>query len=71
MLMKWGIDRLEQMKMPSVVVSTEQGFEFYKKHGYKEVQRWDIDLGRWGGDGYYKNIILERYPDVLSSCRMK
>lgn len=65
MLMKWGTDKLEEMQVPSVIIATPQSYGLYIKHGYKEVGRWEIDMGRWpqwGGSGTYKNVFLTRYP---------
>ena len=65
MLMKWGIDKLDEMQVPSFIVSSEQGYGLYMKHGYKEIDRWEIDMGRWpqwGGNGMYMNAFLTRYP---------
>ena len=65
MLMRWGTDKLEEMQVPSFIISTDQGHGLYIKHGYKEIERWEIDMGRWpqwGGNGMYKNIFLTRYP---------
>ena len=65
MLMRWGTDKLEEMQVPSFIRSTVQGYGLYKKYGYKEIDRWEIDLGRWpqwGGHGMYKNVFLTRYP---------
>lgn len=59
--MKWGTDRLEEMKVGSVIVSTEQGVPLYLKHGYQEVEEWDVDLEQWGGQKRYRNAILTRY----------
>ena len=63
MLMKWGIDKLEEMKVPGFIVSTDQGFGLYLKHGFKEMERWEVDMGRWPpGQGMYKNVFLTRTP---------
>ena len=65
MLMRWGIDKLEEMQVPSFIISSDQGHWLYMKHGYKEIERWEIDMGRWpqwGEKGMYKNTFLTRYP---------
>ena len=65
MLMKWGTDRLEEMQVPSFIIATDQGYGLYIRHGYKEIERWEIDMGRWpqwGWNGMYKNVFLTRYP---------
>ena len=65
MVMRWGTGKLEEMQVPSFIVSSEQGYGLYMKHGYKEVDRWEVDMGRWpqwGGNGMYMNAFLTRYP---------
>jgi len=65
MLMKWGTEKLEEMKVPGFIISTDQGYGLYVKHGFREVERWEVDLGRWaqlGGSGPYKNVYLTRIP---------
>lgn len=63
MLMKWGTDKLEEMKVPGFIVSTDQGYGLYIKHGFKEIERWETDLSRWQpGQGMYKNVFLTRMP---------
>lgn len=65
MLLRWGIDKQEEIRVPSFIISTDQGYGLYMKHGYREIERWEIDMGRWpqwGGNGLYKNVFLTRYP---------
>lgn len=63
MLMKWGTDKLEEMKVPGFIVSTDQGYDFYLKHGFKEIGRWETDMSQWPpGQGMYKNAFLTRMP---------
>ena len=68
MLVKWGTDKLEEMKVPVYVVSTNQGYGLYLKHGFKEVGRWEVDMSRWPpGEGMYKNVFLTRMPSGYAS----
>lgn len=61
MLMKWGTDKLEEMKVPWFILSTDQGYGLYLKHGFKEIERWETDMSRWlPGQGMYKNVFLTR-----------
>lgn len=63
MLMKWGTDKLEEMKVPGFIVSSDQGYGLYLKHGFKEIERWETDLSRWPpGQGKYKNVFMTRMP---------
>lgn len=61
--MKWGTDKIEEMKVPGFIVSTDQGYGLYLKHGFKEIERWETDMSRWPpGKGMYKNVFLTRMP---------
>lgn len=65
MIMKWGTDRLEATKIPGFIVSTDEGYGLYLKHGYKEIESWEADMSRWpelGVNGKYKNAYLVRHP---------
>ena len=63
MLMQWGIEKLEEMNVPAFIVSTNQGYGFYLKHGFKEIERWEADMSRWPpAEGMYKNVFLTRMP---------
>ena len=59
MLMKWGTDKLQEMKVPGFIISTDQGYGLYLKHVFKEIERWETDMSRWPpGQGMYKNVFL-------------
>lgn len=65
MLMKWGTDKLEETKVPGFILASEQGYGLYIKHGFHEVDRWEVDMGQWpqlGRSGSYKNVFLTRQP---------
>lgn len=63
MLMKWGIDKLEEMKVPGFIISSDEGYGLYLKHDFKEIERWEVDLRRWPpAHGMYKNVYLTRMP---------
>ena len=66
--MKWGTDKLEEMKMPGFIVSSHQGYGLYLKHGFEEVERWEIDMSRWPPkEGMYKNVLLTKLPSGYAS----
>ena len=68
MLMKWGTDKLEEMKVPGFIVSTHQGYGLYLKHGFKEMGRWEVDMSQWPpAEGMYKNVFLTRMPSGYAS----
>lgn len=63
MLMKWGIEKLEEMNVAGFIVSSHQGYSLYLKHGFKEIERWEADMSRWPpAEGMYKNVFMTRIP---------
>ena len=63
MLMKFGTDKIEEMKVPGFIIATVQGHGLYLKHGFKEVDRWEVDMNEWSpGKGMYKNVFLTKFP---------
>lgn len=65
MLMQWGTERLEETQIPGFIIASDQGYGLYIKNGFKEVERWEVDLDQWsqlGGNGIYKNVYLTRQP---------
>ena len=68
MLMKWGIDKLEEMKVPGFIVATDQGYGLYLKYGFKEIERWEFDMNQWSpGKGMYMNVFLTRFPSSYTA----
>ena len=68
MLMRWGIDKLEEMKVPGFIVSTDVGYDLYSKHGFKVIERWEADLSRWPpAQGIYRNYFMTRMPSSFAS----
>lgn len=51
MLVKWGLDKAEEMKLPAYLEASKAGKPLYVKHGFKEVDRIEFDLTKWGGEG--------------------
>ena len=63
MLMRFGTDKIEEMKVPGFTIATVEGHGLYLKHGFKEVARWEFDLNQWSpGEGMYKNVFLTKLP---------
>ena len=62
MLMRAGIEEMEERGLPSVIISSEAGKPLYLRHGYQVVGTWSVDLREFGGPAKYGNTILVRYP---------
>ena len=68
MVMKWGIEKMEELKVPGFITATDQGYGLYLKHGFKEIDRWETDLSRWPpAQGTYKNVFMTRMPSGTAS----
>ena len=61
--MTWGTDKLDEMKVPGFIVSTDQGYGLYLKHGFKKIEHWEVGMSQWSSEkGTYKNAFLTRMP---------
>ena len=61
-LMSWGDDELNKRKVPSVIVSTVQGYGLYAKHGWETQEKYFVDLNKIGGQGQYFNAVMTKFP---------
>ena len=44
MLVEWGVDRADNMKLPAYVESTPEGLRLYEKCGFHQVEVLPLDL---------------------------
>ncbi|CAI6333311.1 unnamed protein product [Periconia digitata] len=50
-LLKWGLQRADELGLPTYLESSPIGQPLYKKHGFKDVGSVDVDLTPFGGEG--------------------
>ena len=50
-LLKWGLQRADELNLPMYLESSATGQSLYKKHGFKDVAIVDLDLTPFGGEG--------------------
>ena len=58
MLMRWGLAKQKEIKVPGFIHATIQGYGLYIKYGFEQVERFEIDLTELGGQGSYSSIFL-------------
>ena len=49
LLMKWGIEQADHLKLPIYLESSPEGFHVYKKAGLEVIETLKVDLSPWGG----------------------
>lgn len=49
-LVKWGVDRADELGLSAYTEASEQGLNLYLRYGFKEVDRVTVDLEPWGGE---------------------
>lgn len=51
MLIKWGLQRADELNLPVYLESSPVAHDFYEKHGFKDVNKIEVDLTPFGGPG--------------------
>lgn len=65
MLVEWGMEIADKEGLPCWLQSTPQAHGLYSKCGFKDVGVMDIDMCKYGGEGFYT------YMCMLWSARRK
>ncbi len=63
MLIHWGCDIAQKHGVPSFLEATPAGLPVYQKAGFEEVDRFEFDLGKYGGEGSTINVQMIKYAD--------
>ena len=50
-LVKWGIERADNNQKTIILDASPSGFPLYKTLGFEEVDKLEIPLGEYGGEG--------------------
>jgi GNAT superfamily N-acetyltransferase len=66
MLIKWGCDIAQEHGVPAFLEATPAGLPVYQKSGFREVEKFEIDLEKYGGVGRRVNVQMIKYPDNTS-----
>lgn len=67
-LVQWGLDRADREGKTAVLSASPQGFGLYKKLGYKEVDRCNIQLGEYGGEGEHEHGRHNQEDEMNDEC---
>jgi hypothetical protein len=62
MLIRWGLEKAEEMKLPAYLEASKAGKPLYLKHGFKEIDRIEYDLSKFGGEG------VDTVVNMLKPC---
>lgn len=62
LLLEWGIKIADELGLPTYLESSQEGFGLYKRHGFEEVDVFDLDLEKYGGNGVYRSPLMMREP---------
>jgi GNAT superfamily N-acetyltransferase len=62
LLLEWGKRRADELQAKVWITSTPQGVKAYEKNGWVVKGRYDIDLGKHGGEGLYSRAWMVRLP---------
>lgn len=50
-LLRWGLQRADELNLPTYLESSATAHLLYKRHGFKDVASVDLDLTPFGGEG--------------------
>ena len=60
MLVEWGVDAADRLGLPCWLQATPQGHGLYRKYGFVDVGKMDIDMSKYGGEGIYRYMCMLR-----------
>jgi predicted N-acetyltransferase YhbS len=59
-LLQWGLKKADELGAKIWVTSTPQAISTYERSGWKVVQRHEVDLSKYGGEGIYSRAWMLR-----------
>ena len=59
--MKWGCEKADELGLPIYLESSTMAHHFYKNQGFKDIEMYDIDLGKFDGP-VHKQPMMIREP---------
>ncbi|RFU35701.1 hypothetical protein B7463_g724, partial [Scytalidium lignicola] len=62
MLLKWGIEKVDNLNAQIYLEATPAAYPMYRKYGWEEVDRFMLDLGKYGGEGLHPVPAMIREP---------
>jgi predicted N-acetyltransferase YhbS len=62
-LLKWGIQKADELGLPAYLESSPDAHGFYKKYGFEDVEVYEMDLSLYGGpDKKHTAPMMMRQP---------
>lgn len=61
-LLQWGKKKGDELGTKIWITSTPQARPVYEKNGWKVIEKHEIDLGKYGGEGLYVRFWMLRSP---------
>lgn len=62
LLLQWGIDKAEEMRLPCYLQASEQGKRLYEKYGFEAIDVAEFDLTQYGLEGTETMTEMIRQP---------
>jgi ribosomal protein S18 acetylase RimI-like enzyme len=62
LLVEWGTKKADELGLPIYLEATQAGFGLYKRHGFEEIDVFDLDLDKYGGTGVFRAPLMMREP---------
>ena len=62
LLLEWGKQRADELQTKIWLSSTPQAVPAYEKNGWEIKERYEVDLGKYGGEGIYSRAWMVRVP---------
>ena len=60
--LEWGTTKADESGLPIYLESSHAGVGLYKRHGFEEIDSFELDLGKYGGSGVYRSPLMIRKP---------
>jgi len=48
-LVNWGLQKADELNLPTYLESSPSAHHFYQKLGFKDLQAFSLDLSQYGG----------------------
>lgn len=61
-LLKWGAERADQLSLPTYLESSNAAHDLYGRHGFKDVEVFEVDMRPYGGDKTFTAPLMIREP---------
>ncbi len=58
MLVKWGFEKADELGLPIYLESTTSAHQFYKNLGFKDIEMYKLDLGKFDGPVHEQPMMM-------------